>query len=254
MADQTEITDITEDPSDPSEWDEWPSGYGAVIARYLEDEHWHIEGFDDTTVNVTARDGTDTGVWFARGRCWTGKGDGHGTCRNPVDILADMSDPEEIAGRAHTVMRELGLEPGKPGQRRCDDGCQGDGTLPHDGYMQQVADALEGAGIKPEHWWTETPDGERLDGVFKFDDPRINAEWPDGIYLAWDQNRGWDLITEGANRWIMPLQIGVYAHPGQVAFAALRKALNREVPPLDDSWDGAAAVLAAVEAWEAEGR
>lgn len=65
------MTEVETQPDygDPADWDEWPDGYGAVIARYLEDEGWRVEAFDDTTVNVIASNGTDTGVWFARARC-----------------------------------------------------------------------------------------------------------------------------------------------------------------------------------------
>lgn len=255
MTDQTEITGIPEDPGDPSDWDEWPDGYGAIIATELEDSGWHIDGHDDrTTVSVIAVDGTDTGVWFARGRCWTGCGDGHGTCRNPIDILADLTDPEEIAGRADTVMRELGLRPGKPTKRRCTDGCMDDDTLPHDGYMESVAEALEARGVKPSSYWTETPDGERLDGVLNFDNhPGIDREWPEGICLTWDQQRGWNFIVGRENRWLDPLPVGTYAHPQAVASASFHRLRGAKAPEADDSWDGAAALLSAVEAWEAEG-
>lgn len=236
------------DYGDPTDWDEWPDGFGSIIATELEDRGWHIDGYDDTVVNVTAADGTETGVWFARGKCWTGRSV-DGECKNPIDILAVLADPEEIAGRADAVMREIGLKPGKPAPVAEDDD-----SLPHDDYMGLVAAALEAAGIKPETWWTETADGEILDGVFKFDDPRITQEWPDGIYLAWGQNRGWALITEGQNRWVMDLPIGAYAHPDAVAFATLRRALNLELAEINDDWDDAAATLAKVEAWEAEGR
>lgn len=246
-----EIETTTIDYGDPADWDEWPDGYGAVIARHLEDEHWHVTDWDDTVVNVVAADGTETGVWFARGRCWTGRVTDDG-CRNPTDILAILTDPEEIAGRADTVMRELGLKPGKPARLPGDE--DDDDSLPHDGYMGQVADALEARGVKPSNWWTESPDGEQLDGVLAFDNhPAIDGEWPEGICLAWDQNHGWNLIVGRENRWLDPLPVGAYAHPQAVASQTFHRLQGRSFFEVDDSWDGAAALLAAVEAWEAEG-
>lgn len=224
--------------TDPAEWDEWPDGYGAVIARHLEDEGWHVGAFDD---------GTETGVWFARGRCWSGKGDGHGTCNNPVDILADLTDPEEIAGRADTVMREIGLTPGPwTGPARCTDGCMDDDEeLPHAEYMQLVADALTEHNSDPSRWWIETVDGKTLDGVFTYD------EHPEVVFLGWDQNHGWALVTGRGWRQCEPLPLGVYAPPVAVAAVVAARLRGESAPEHGETWDGAAGVLAAIEAWEA---
>lgn len=126
--------------------------------------------------------------------------------------------------------------------------------LPHDPYMAKVDDALEALGISVKDAWTETPDGEQLDAVFKFNDPRIDAEWPDGIYLAWDQRRGWALITECDSRSVYDFDLGEYAHPHAVALIAKEMLLGEEIlPSVDAPWDGGQEVMSAVKAWEAEG-
>lgn len=106
------------DHGDPAEWDELPDGFTAVIARYLEDEGWHVDDHDDVgVVNVTAADGTETGTWHSGGgRIWTGRCDGHGRCDNPVQLNVDVADPEAIAWGADIEMRKLGLKPGKPSE------------------------------------------------------------------------------------------------------------------------------------------
>ena len=104
------------DHGDPETWDELPEGFTAVIATELEDHGWHVDTYDGgTVVNVTAADGTETGVWHnGSGKIWTGIGDGHGYCANPVRINVDVTDPEAIAWGADQEMRRLGLKPGKP--------------------------------------------------------------------------------------------------------------------------------------------
>lgn len=127
-------------------------------------------------------------------------------------------------------------------------------VLPHDTYMEKVANALEVLGVKPSTWWTEAPDGRELDGVFRFDDPRIKAEWPEGIYLAWDQGRGWGLITEGSNRDLYSLDDhGTYSHPHAVALTVKEMLLGESVLPVVDApWDGDQETWQAVATWEAE--
>lgn len=109
-----EIETTVVDHGDPGDWDEWPDGFGAAIARYLEDEGWHVTDHDDTSVvNVIAADGRETGVWHnGGGKVWTGISvDGH--CNNPSRLNVDVTDPEAIAQGADREMRRLGLKPGK---------------------------------------------------------------------------------------------------------------------------------------------
>jgi len=104
------------DHGDPADWDELPDGFTAVIATELEDRGWIIDTYDGgNVVNVIAADGREASVGFTGGRVYAGICDGeYGECSRPVDILADVTDPEQIAGRADEVMREIGLKPGKP--------------------------------------------------------------------------------------------------------------------------------------------
>ena len=109
-----EIPEEAVDHGDPAGWDELPEGYITVIVTELEDRGWAIDSYDcGTVVHVIAADGTETGVWFADGRCWTGHRGGHGACVEPADIKADVTDPEDIAARADQAMRELGLKPSR---------------------------------------------------------------------------------------------------------------------------------------------
>jgi hypothetical protein len=109
-----EIEPMTIDHGDPRDWDELPDGFGAIIARYLEDNGWHVVGQDATVVNVLAQDGSETGVWHSgSGRVWTGISE-HGHCDNPIQVNVDVTDPEAIAWGADQEMRRLGLKPGKP--------------------------------------------------------------------------------------------------------------------------------------------
>ncbi|MGY0065129.1 hypothetical protein ACWY4P_53410 (plasmid) [Streptomyces sp. LZ34] len=133
--------------------------------------------------------------------------------------------------------------------------------LPHDDYMAAVAHALAAAGAKPREYWTETPDGEQLDAVFRgWPAGTVNEdEWPDGVYLAWDQYRGWLLIEEDGGRNVDDLSEDsrIFCDPRQVAadtVARLTHGMNGWTPgPIcidGDRWD-TKATYEAVEAWQA---
>ena len=126
-------------------------------------------------------------------------------------------------------------------------------ALPHDGYLQAVHDALGALGIEPDRSWAESPDGEQLDAVAELrSNPAIRAEWDGGVYLGWDQHSGWSLVDEGTNRTLHPLGLGVYANPAAVARRAYTILFGAGSTPVDEAWDGAQALQAAVEAWERE--
>jgi hypothetical protein len=135
--------------------------------------------------------------------------------------------------------------------------------LPHDDYMQAVADALTAAGIAPARWWASEDDSgagtDRLDGVFQWHHGVANLEhWPHGVYLSWDQYDGWRLIEDGGGRNIWELSQETssgYCDPRQVAAdvqARFTHGLDGWTPgPVcidGDRWD-TAATQAAVEAW-----
>ncbi|MFC5905474.1 hypothetical protein, partial [Streptomyces zhihengii] len=117
--------------------------------------------------------------------------------------------------------------------------------------------------IEPGACWTETPDGEQLDAVFRDWPAGIVAEehWPHGVYLGWDQRNGWLLIEDGGSRntWPLSENSGTYSRPRQIAadtHARLTHGMDGYTPgpicatgPL---WDDRIAA-AAVAAWEQAG-
>ena len=123
-------------------------------------------------------------------------------------------------------------------------------SLPHDGYLHAVHDALAALGIEPDRSWTETPDGQQLDAVAELrTNPAIRAEWDGGVFLGWDQRAGWSLVDEGTNRTLYPLGLDVYANPKAVAQRAYTILFGAGSNPVDEVWGGAEALQAAVEAW-----
>ncbi len=123
--------------------------------------------------------------------------------------------------------------------------------LPHEQYITDVFTALDDIGTDPTDVITTTPDGEQLDGVITFPRNAYGAqEWPDGVFLGWDQRAGWALCTEGENRNLEPLDLDTYANPATVASRTRSRLYGDPDRPVDESWDGAALLDAAVKAWE----
>lgn len=125
-------------------------------------------------------------------------------------------------------------------------------SLPHGDYMAAVAVAFTAAGIEPDTWWIETPDGAQLDAVFTY--PADYTEHvPRGAFLGWDQYGGWIFVETDDNRNLTTLDIDGYAHPDTVA-AHTRALLNDQPTPTGDApvWDQAAATEAAITAWDKE--
>ena len=125
-------------------------------------------------------------------------------------------------------------------------------ALPHDAYIEAVHEHLASIGLHPTGATVTTPDGQQLDGVISLRpgqgyDPE---QWPDGVYLGWDQHAGWSLCTEGTNRSLYPLNLDVYAYPAAVATRAHSELWDEPVSWVDEAWDGADALRSAVEAWE----
>lgn len=117
-------------------------------------------------------------------------------------------------------------------------------VLPHDSYMDLVHAHLSDLGIFPAGFWTETPDGDELVGVFEFPDHAISHdEWPDDVYLSWTQFDGWVLTSRGANRTAYPLDLDTYSTPASVA-ALVRSQLAGTPPgPADPDIRGVHCVM-----------
>lgn len=131
-------------------------------------------------------------------------------------------------------------------------------NLPHDEYMAAVADELAVYSARPARWWTECGDGHTLDAVFTdFPTAAVNTgRWLHGVYLAWDQNRGWLLIENGGGRNVTPLDpdgVVTYSSPWQVACSASQAFLGFGAGPIcnDGSWVWDSRPLeVAITAWE----
>ncbi|MER6774961.1 hypothetical protein ABT389_35120 [Streptomyces bacillaris] len=133
--------------------------------------------------------------------------------------------------------------------------------LPHDTYMGMVRDELESAGVGPRQWWTEAGE-DVLEAVFEFARDSVSGEaWPRGVYLGWDQDRGWALYEPGggglADESPLGRTVGDYAHPREVALICAHQlqhgtepepGLVGALPP----WDGGDAVFEAVTSWTAQ--
>lgn len=125
-------------------------------------------------------------------------------------------------------------------------------NLPHDPYMDLVHACLSDHGASPS-MWTSTPDNETLEGVFEFNEADINTtQWPDGVFLSWDQNEGWALTERGTDRTRYSLELNLYANPRQVAGRVMQQLRVRSIAPLDALHWHEGAVVAAVADWEAE--
>lgn len=131
--------------------------------------------------------------------------------------------------------------------------------LPHEDYMAAVADELAVYNAPPGRCWTEALHNGDLDAVFKnFPDSAVNYDrWPNGVYLAWDQHRGWMLIGDDGPRNVTPLDpdgVTTYSSPRQVACSASQALLGFGAGPIcnDGTWSWDSRPLeAAIEAWEA---
>lgn len=125
--------------------------------------------------------------------------------------------------------------------------------FPHDNYIEAVARHLTSLGHEPAQWWTETPDGEQLDGVIIIGDTANPDFWADGTWLGWDQRDGWALC-DNETRNLSPLDLDTYAAPEAVAARAADRLTGRPDSAVDEDWDGAEALAGAVREWEKEGR
>lgn len=134
--------------------------------------------------------------------------------------------------------------------------------LPHILYMSAVSVALHALGDPyDDHTWeATTPDGEILEGVFRFRDGAPSpGEWPDGVVLQWSQTAGWQLCTLGEDRTLHDLGVSVYANPELVAFCADRMLVwgpgaARDPLMFEEPWGGQVALEQAVAGFEAESR
>lgn len=122
-------------------------------------------------------------------------------------------------------------------------------VLPHDPYMDLVHACLADQGITPR-MWTSTPDGEQLDAVFEFEDPDSD-EWPDGVFLGWDQHGGWALTDTGSSRTQYPLDLDTYARPQDVAAVVAAQLRGQTAPAVPGGPWAQDTTAAAVTAWEA---
>lgn len=130
--------------------------------------------------------------------------------------------------------------------------------LPHDEYITAVAETLAGYSITVTDGGTSSPDGQLLDGWIHVDLSSVSTEqWPHGVYLGWDQTRGWLLIEQGGGRNVHdldPTAVKTFSSPQQVACSAANALRGRLAtgPITNDgtwSWDSRP-LQAAVEAWE----
>jgi hypothetical protein len=127
--------------------------------------------------------------------------------------------------------------------------------MPHDAYIDAVAHHLTCLGHEPAQWWTETPDGEQLDGVIILGGTANPDLWPGRVWLGWDQRTGWALCDD--TRTLFPLDLGTYAAPEVVAVRARDQLMGRpdtiageDWNDADEYWDGAEALAEAVGKWE----
>ncbi|GAB3115770.1 hypothetical protein GCM10027160_23620 [Streptomyces calidiresistens] len=131
--------------------------------------------------------------------------------------------------------------------------------LPHEPYIDSVAHALAVLNCEPRYVHCETADGEQLDAVLSDWPEGVVSEehWPHGVYLAWDQHAGWQLIESGGGRNVTSLcsDSDTYAAPWQVACDLLAQlATGAGADPIvshgGPAWDPTL-VRQAVDAWEA---
>lgn len=120
--------------------------------------------------------------------------------------------------------------------------------MPHDDYIDAVGHHLTDLGHNPAQWWTESPDGEQLDGVIVFDDTANPNLWTGKVWLGWDQRDGWALCDD--TRTLFPLDLGTYAAPEAVAVRAADRLAGRLDTDVDEAWDGAEAFAEAIRVWE----
>lgn len=126
--------------------------------------------------------------------------------------------------------------------------------MPHDDYIDAVAHQLAMLGHEPAQQWTESPDGEQLDGVIFFRRRDANPDlWTGNVWLGWDQRTGWALC-DNETRTLFPLDIDTYAAPEVVAARAAERLTGRPDTAVGEDWDDAEALAEAVRAWEKEGR
>ncbi|MFF9003626.1 hypothetical protein ACF1GW_38675 [Streptomyces achromogenes] len=131
-------------------------------------------------------------------------------------------------------------------------------SLPHDDYMTAVADHLAALGVIVADGGASEND-DLLDGWITIDPASASAEtWPYGVYLGWDQKRGWLIIEAGGARNVTdldPSAVRTFSSPQQVACSAanaLRGQMSTGPITNDGTWSWDSRSLeAAVSAWEA---
>lgn len=131
--------------------------------------------------------------------------------------------------------------------------------LPHDDYMTAVADHLAAYNITVTDGGG-SENGALLDGWITIDSANLNGDqWPHGVILGWDQQRGWTLIEQGGGRNVHdldPTAVRMFSSPQQVAYsaqAALRGRMSTGPITNDGSWSWDPRPLqAAIKAWEAD--
>lgn len=124
--------------------------------------------------------------------------------------------------------------------------------MPHDDYIDAVANHLRQLGHEPTQWWTTSPDGEQLDGVIEVSKAADSDLWSGRVWLGWDQRDGWALC-DNETRTLFPLDLDTYAAPEAVAVRAVGRLTGRPDSAVDEDWDGAEALAEAVRKWENNG-
>lgn len=123
--------------------------------------------------------------------------------------------------------------------------------MPHDAYIEAVANHLTTLGHDPRQLWTTTPDGEQLDGVIEFRNTANPDLWTGKVWLGWDQRTGWALCDDA--RTLFPLDLDTYAAPEAVAVRAAERLTGHPDSAVDEGWNGAEGLAEAVQEWEENG-
>ena len=145
-------------------------------------------------------------------------------------------------------------------------------NLPHDTYIDHIADALAAVGLDVADGWTS--DAETvgtycyLDAVLTLDTDTTGLDperWPNGLILIWEWHTGledgepergayWEWAelrgNHGGNEQPESLPIDGFANPVQVA-AAVHELITtgKAVKARPGQWDGTAGLEAAIEKW-----
>lgn len=122
--------------------------------------------------------------------------------------------------------------------------------LPHDSYVHAVSGEFRRWGIPVVKTWTDVTDDPDLIAGIEFDPEYASrATWPGGVFLGWDQHRGWALLASDNRRPAQDLTVSRYASPAAVAHAAQRVLAGEGPGVVCETWTAAVATEAAVTAW-----